>query len=490
MMRTLLASVRWAPLGVALGILPAGWVCAAEPTIEPAAPDAQPGLLRVGVAEPTPLAITTTAGYGYTEAIGDAGVGHRGTVSLAAALSPQEWLNVAANVRGRYDKHGSDSGGVIDGGLAARFQTALGDARLGAELEAWLPGADDAATTVKGASLDARALLAAHFGNAIVAGHAGYRLDRSAESAGNAALLAPGDRVALGLSDFDAVLAGLGGGIHFGDTELLLETSADVLIGAGAPGIAESPLRVSGGVRHALTRRLDAALLGDVSLSKRPDTAPTAPLVPIEPRFSLLASVTWRFTAEPESSRESEEHANEASPKPVVVPPPPKPTDAPIDIAITDDQGRPVSDAKVTLRDVPEALPGNADGHYKAEHVPAGTTEIAVGAAGYEPLTQPLTVAAGVPQTLTLKLTALPPPSQIRGVVRTYGGKPLAARIRVDPLGVDAATDASGAFQIDVAPGNYEVTIEADGFQTQRRKVTVEARGVVIVNADLTKGKP
>jgi uncharacterized membrane protein len=75
----------------------------------------------------------------------------------------------------------------------------------------------------------------------------------------------------------------------------------------------------------------------------------------------------------------------------------------------------------------------------------------------------------------------------VRGVVRSFGGQGLSAKVRVMPLGTEGATDASGAFQIDVPPGAYEVTIESDGYETQTRQVKVEQQGVVILNADLVK---
>jgi hypothetical protein len=96
-------------------------------------------------------------------------------------------------------------------------------------------------------------------------------------------------------------------------------------------------------------------------------------------------------------------------------------------------------------------------------------------------------LARGASQKLDVQLTALPPASQVRGVVRTFGGRGVVARIRVEPLGADVSTNDGGRFQIDVAPGDYEVVIEAPGYEHQRRKVHVDPLGVVILNADLVK---
>jgi uncharacterized membrane protein len=112
---------------------------------------------------------------------------------------------------------------------------------------------------------------------------------------------------------------------------------------------------------------------------------------------------------------------------------------------------------------------------------------LSVEAAGFEPIKKTFALEAGKAQKLEIALTALPPPSQIRGVVRSFGGQGLTARVRVAPLGVETTTDATGAFQVDVPPGAYEVSVEADGYEVQRRQVRVDPQGVVILNADLAK---
>jgi hypothetical protein len=73
--------------------------------------------------------------------------------------------------------------------------------------------------------------------------------------------------------------------------------------------------------------------------------------------------------------------------------------------------------------------------------------------------------------------------------VRSFNGKPLPATIKVEPLGLEAKTDADGTFQIDVPPGSYEVIVVSPGFAGQRRPVQVEENGVTILNADLRPGK-
>jgi hypothetical protein len=126
---------------------------------------------------------------------------------------------------------------------------------------------------------------------------------------------------------------------------------------------------------------------------------------------------------------------------------------------------------------------------YRHDRVPKGPAKLVVKAPGYEPFERDVVVEPGKSVRLPAKLKALPPPSQVRGVVRSFGGQVLVAKVRVDPLGVETTTDETGAFQVDVAPGSYDVTIEAEGYESQRRQVRVDAQGVVILNADLVRKK-
>ncbi len=476
----------WCQLGAGFAAFSVAAVAHAVPT-EGTASDAQPGLYRVGVADPAATAVAATAGYGYTEALRDGdGAHHRLSLRLAGALAPLPWLSVAPIVDGRYDVHPDDSGAVIDGALAVRGNASAGDFRLGAELKPWVPGSEDASTTFKALSLDSRVLAGAVFGNTLVALSAGYRLDRSEKSAENAAELGFGDRASLGVSEFDAVLVGLGARVMVQNTELFAEASGDVLVGSGAPPFSESPLRASLGVRPALSKRLSAEFVVDVSLSSRAEALPGSALVPIEPRVSAFAGIRYRFTGEA-----SEAPATEPAPPPPAAVPvvATLPKEAPLEIVLTDDQGGPVADAKVrfTSGTTSRELARDPAGHFRDDTVPAGAGTLSVEAPGFERVEKGFVVEAGKPLKIELTLTALPPPSQVRGVVRSFGGQGLAAKVRVMPLGTEIATDAKGEFQIDVPPGAYDVTIEADGFETQTRQVRVDPQGVVILNADLVK---
>lgn len=454
--------------------------------------DAQPGLYRVGFPEATDPALAVTAGYGFTEPLTeDDSAHHRLSSRLAGAIAPLSWLNVAAMFDARYDKHSNDYGAVLDVALAARAFAAVSDVRLGLELRPWLPGAEDPSTAFRALSLDSRLLFGVDLGTVRVATTAGYRLDRTAASGEDAARLSFSDRIALGVSDFDALLVGAGVGVPLGRTELLIEASGDILVGSGAPSVTESPLRATGGVRHHLSKRFAVELLVSASLSARPDVAPGSSLVPIEPRVSVLAGIRYRLTsAEPRASAPAEPVTPVEVAQPIP-PTPAKPTETTFELVVLDDQGQPLGGAKLalTVAGTTRELASDAAGRYADEHAPLGPGEVSVAAEGFEPLRRQFVLEAGVPLKVELKLTALPPQSQLRGVIRSFGGQGLSARVRVEPLGVEVTTNADGAFQVDVPPGDYEVAIQADGYDTQKRRVRVDPKGVVILNADLVKSR-
>jgi hypothetical protein len=458
-----------------------------------AAPDAQPGINRVAIAQPTRPTLAATLGYGYTEPQGASdGSHHRFSTRLAGAFSVAPWLNIGAMTDARYDLHPHDSGAIMDGALALRLSTAMKDSRMGAELKGWVPGSEKLTSTFKAFSLDARGLFAQRIGVSTLAASLGYRFDRSAKVGGSAPRLSYADRLSIGLSDFDAALIGIGAIVPFGSTSLLVEFSGDLLIGKRAPSVLKSPLRSSVGVRQVLSSRLSADVLLDWSLSGRPGVSPDAPLIPIEPRVTVLAGIRYRF-----------EGPEQPSPvTPTIFPEPPKttakepeppvaptPTDAVLEVVVIDDQHQPVPDAKLRMLVAGVERPMNRDeaGHFRDEHTPIGQVELTIEAVGFEPVKRTVAVQVGAPQKIEIQLTSLPPPSQVRGVVRSFGGKGLVARIHIDPIGSDSTTDSSGAFQLDVPPGSYEVSIEAPGYEPQHRKVQVEPLGVVIVNADLVK---
>jgi uncharacterized membrane protein len=155
---------------------------------------------------------------------------------------------------------------------------------------------------------------------------------------------------------------------------------------------------------------------------------------------------------------------------------------------ITDEKGEPIANATVIAGD--KSAQTGADGSYVLADVPVGKASLTVKAQGYEDRTIETDVGAGAgaAPAADIAVKRAIKPGQLRGLIRAFSGKPLAATIRVEPLGVETQTDADGAFGIDVPPGTYEVVVTSTGYATQRRKMQVEENGVTILNADLRQG--
>jgi hypothetical protein len=444
------------------------------------ASDALPGIYRVGVARTAPAAIAGSLGYGFTEPQNaEDGAHHRLSLRAAAAVPVLGWLSLGALVDSRYDQHPNDSGAVVDTALQARAATTLGNWQLGGGVVARLPGAESLETMARSVSVEGQALLATTVGRVRLASLAGYRLNRGGAAGSDAAHLSSGDRLALGLSEFDALLLGLGAGVFLGKSELLAEVSADVLVGHDAPAFSQSPLRVALGARQPVARGLSLELLAVGSLSRQPDLSADAPLVPNEPRLGIFASIRYQFLA------------REPAPKQASPPPAPKAQVLTSELMVTvkDDQGTPVASPRafVTAAGQRRELSCDAAGICKLADSQAGDVVVRIEAPNFEPSERPLKVQAGVPAKLELRLVAIPPPSQLRGVVRGLDGKAVVARVRVEPLGAQASVDDKGAFQLDLPPGGYDVVIESSGCVTQRRHVQVEPKGVVILNVELVR---
>jgi hypothetical protein len=455
---------------------------------------ARPALRRVAAPEagkPGSLALAADTSGAVTEGLSDTDSAHaRVAAGIAAAVNATPWLDFGARLRGRYDAHGRDAYGKDDGflfqpELSTRLAWRSGALGYGFEAGAWLPGGADVGASLAALSADGRVLLSHQSAKLLIAGYAGYRLDRSAKVAGDVTRLRFGDRSALGVSDYDALLVGFGVGHAVGRTLLFGEISAQVLL--GSPKLAASPLWVTLGARLPFGPE---GLSGEASLdalaSARPALANTSALFPIEPRLTLNLGLRYRFG----------QHQPAASPKPAfpaqraptqVLTAPPEPTI--VELELLDERGQPLKRARATVTqgDIETPLVETTPGHYRLADAHPGHAKLRVKAEGFQPIERDIDVSSGKTAKIDVRVEPALPAGQVRGLVRSFRGKPLAASIRLEPSAVTAQTDAEGFFQIDVPPGDYEVVIEAPGYRAQRRRATVEQQGVVIVNADLSK---
>lgn len=150
---------------------------------------------------------------------------------------------------------------------------------------------------------------------------------------------------------------------------------------------------------------------------------------------------------------------------------------------INDEQGQPLADANVGLDGFTINTTTDADGHYVFTGILAGEQSFTASKFGYEDLTQPLEVIAGLNNTLDFQLTAKPQ-VQLVGQVNGNDNPSLmfeGAEITLEGYeNYAAATSATGEFVIDGIYGNetYNLTITYPQFATYTAELTFEAEGL------------
>lgn len=457
------------------------------------------GFIRVPVAALAPRGVDVGAGvaYGYTEPLSAApGSHHRIAARVTASITPLEWLGLSLGSNLRHDRHpgdalGPDTGTVLESDVLARGGSRLGDVfHLGLGAGARFTRGGSLGASLGKPSLTALALAAwvppgGPFGVGVMAG---YRYDPSADLIDDPGRYRSGDRLALGLSSFDAIPFGVGAAWQLGAAELLAELSGDVLVGAAAPRWTGSPLRASAGVRYHVSDRVALRLLTDTALSSRPSPSVADELLPIEPRFQVLLGMSYGLL--------SWEPTAPAPPPPApsrpLPPPAPEALLATLEVAVTTADGYPLSDATLSLevggRSLP--IPHVEMQTYRAGELPVGKARLRVEAERLQPQLIEISLSAARANVVSVQLKAGAVNAEVRGVVRSFEARGLAATVRVEPLGARVTTDRDGAFRIDLPPGKYEVVIEARGHLTQRRSIDVGADGVVVLNAELQRSTP
>lgn len=534
-----------------------------------AAPDALPGVRRVALPEPFDHGFTAagTLAYGYTEAIErlrDAH--HRLVLDLAGSYGLSDAVALGASLMGHYDAH---SGGASDGDSSVLVASRVyGRGRLeldhglslGAELAIGLPAADSVGRGLAAISPELRAL--ASYGGfhprLLVGGQLGVRLDRSGEGVEEPERLAAADRIALSASDSSALLFGVAGTYAVSGRWLVLgELGWDVLVGSHAPAALESPMRITGGVRYALTELLALDAFLTLSPSGRPEVALSEPLLPVEPRVLLGVGVSARWAKKVEQPSTLIGHIVDELGQPLPgaqviatdvahartltattdgsgaftiagiqgtrlalqaqaehrVPgkleialtsstfdlgdwPLPRGRGALVGRVIGPD-GLPRASVTVRAYTSPQGSASDAppiaemltteDGSFALRDLPAGPMQLAASALGLRDAY--VDVVVPVQQELVTEITLLQalPEGQIRGTVRGFGGQPLTATIRIEPLGLVLNAERDGTFSVDVAPGRYEVLVTAPGYDPQQRFADVERDGVTVLPIDLVR---
>ncbi|MEM9194616.1 MAG: carboxypeptidase regulatory-like domain-containing protein [Myxococcota bacterium] len=455
--------------------------------------NALPGFGRLAIPSvaPWPVAASLRGGVGITESVLDADDSHtRLSGRLAASVQPVDFISVALQFDGRYDTHSvgseSDDGLVGDPRLILRGQYDLGGASIGAQATVWIPGSDAPSLVFEATTVDLVAMAGFDVSPDFTLGlNAGFRIDQSAESAPDANRLSPSDRISLGVSDSNAVLLGAGGAFRTGPVQIYADWTWDLLIGDAAPDVGASPMRIGAGGRLWVADgdaiQLEARI--EALLSSRPEV--TGALAPIEPRFSAFLGATFRFptpgvAASPDIDPDDPDRIVEADGEP-----------GDLHGRIVDEAGEPIAGAEVTANrgdDEYGPVTTGTDGDFVMEDVPSGgPLRLTVRADGFREGEGTATIRPGEEADVSVELERDLPDAEIRGVIQSFRGDPVQATVRVEPIGEETTAEEDGTFEVDVPPGSYEVVITADGYQEQRRPVTVERQGVIILNIDLRR---
>jgi len=469
---------------------------------------ALPGGLHVAAAEALPagtVELGLLSGFGYRKGLLSASHAFdRAIGDLAVAYAPVAGLAIAVSLDGRYDHHAgpgtTDDGYVGDPHLLVRFAAPSGRIALGGQLGLWVPGKNFPSIAPSATSVDARALLSIDAGFGLVTVNAGFRYDNSAKSVDQPTGLSAADQVSLGVSSFSAALAGVSLRIPINDRAYVaLEGSADVFVGAGAPG----PILRGGGlfgiavndavsvIAYVEGAKVPGLSYGDVMQNNR------VTLVPYEPVITGGLGLQARFGgARPPAP--TTRIVRNARPMPVTVL-----ETADVTGTVVDDAGKPVVGAKVTIKLKNNTATAISDdkGTYVVTRLPIGKTvdgrtdlddtgaEISAEVANKKPGSATLTLAKGANLVPKIALDPMLPPGQLRAVIINVGtSRPVAgATVTIDPGGATATSGPDGKFTVDLPPGRYKITVTARGLAQQQLDVNIDPNGVAIKNIDMHK---
>lgn len=476
---------------------------------------ALPGGIHVATADTLAkgvIQVGMLSGYGHRSGL--LGSGHslnRAIGDVAFAYGITDVVSVGLSLDGRYDRHSglgaADDGYVGDPHLHLRIAKAFGANHVGGQLGVWVPGKDAPSVAASAISVDVRGLVSIPAGPGELSFEAGFRLDNSAKSVDKPMSLSLADRVSLGVSDYNAAFGGAHLQFPAGPKAwVAVEGSLEAFLGdppAGDAALAEGTLLVRGGASAGYQLDPTWSAIAFVEAAKVPGiemaqvTAGNIPLIPYEPVVTGGLGLQARFGGPKATYIEKDCHKHDPPDCPDLA----VPLLADLTGTVIDDAGKPVVGARVTFTLKNSQVPAtatDASGTWKVTGVPVGSTvggtptieepaiEVAVAVDGKKPGRATVNVTAGGAITVApIQLEAALPPGQIKGVVRSQAGKPIAGAV-ITAGDKKTETAADGTFVLDLPPGQYKVTAKS-GSSSQDLDVTIDPNGVALKEFVLKK---
>jgi hypothetical protein len=489
---------------------------------------ALPGGIHVSSAQTLPAGsaeVELLSGFGYRKGLlGSNERFGRGIGDVSAAYGVLDMLSVGLSLDGRYDRHyGLASGGnsgcgptcddgyVGDPHLYVRLAKAVGANSIGAQVGVWVPGNKAPSLKLSATSIDLLALGTLAVGPGRLSVNAGFRVDNSAKSVDSIMSLSMQDRVSLGVSNYNEALAGVQLVIPSGNKWFGVEGSLEAFLGSPPANMAnlnEGSLLLRAGVTGGLQLTDQWGLVAYVEAAKVPGVqlsqvmANSIPIIPYEPIITGGIALQARFGGPGGGISHAQKACWETAEG---CKPDERPLFGEVTGTVVDDAGKPVVGAKVSIEGHVYSAAGapavtDQNGAYHIKDVQIGrrvTTPSKAGPQTDEKVDETsidvrVELADKKPGTATIdkpklgenavppiKLEPALPPGQLKGIVRTQAGKAVGgATIIVSPGDKKTESAADGTFAIDLAPGQYKVTVKAPGLAPQELDVTIDPNGV------------
>jgi outer membrane protein OmpA-like peptidoglycan-associated protein len=237
------------------------------------------------------------------------------------------------------------------------------------------------------------------------------------------------------------------------------------------------------GVRGNVVSGLHVDAAVDIGL-----VSPNYEFGPPVPPWQVILGLGWSF--DPNPTIKEVEVEGDTPP-----PPPQKIAEGRIVGQVTDPQGTPIPDARISFPGLTStAIVTDANGSFTSFRFPAGTVTLQVAVNGQVLKETTADVKDGEDTPLTIQLDQSPAPATgvVQGGVTDPTGKGVAGTIRVVGQGVDQAFDinADGLFALELYEGDYTGTINAPGFKPKTVSFTVQPGKEISVSAQLEADAP